>query len=467
MNDESPSSAGRFNYKSSGTIEQLDAAISQLTLHMNTVEYRLLRLVREFDDRLGWAKWSFPSCAAWLAWRCGIGLSAAREKVRVAHALRDLRVISKAFEKGRVSYSKVRALTRAATEATEEELLEYAFTATAVQVEERCRQIRNVRAESVEEARRAWQRRSLSIYRNAARGTMTISVEVPLDAGEVVARALDKAVQSGDVAAGPEFGGDGWHAQQADALITIARTYLARGRAERAPTATSVEGSSVTAPAGACRRGASMPDHYQVVVHVDEAALRGGAGRSELPVETVKRLACDASVVVVTEDDSGDPLSIGRRRRIVPAALRRALWSRDRGCTFPGCGNTGYMEAHHLRHWAEGGETSLENTALLCSHHHRLVHEGGLRMRRSSGGEIVFHLADGSVIPPCGYRTEDAAPDPIVLDTEYSSAEAWLAALIRKKLHPAGSVREESPVYRIDPQGSSFAYSTAAIASAT
>jgi hypothetical protein len=96
-------------------------------------------LVREFDDRMGWAKWGFPSCADWLSWRCQISLSAAREKVRTAQALRDLPAISLAFREGRLSYSKVRALTRVAALHGEDALLRYALDATAPQVEERCR----------------------------------------------------------------------------------------------------------------------------------------------------------------------------------------------------------------------------------------------------------------------------------------------------------------------------------------
>ena len=88
-------------------------------------------------------------CAEWLAWRCGISLSAAREKVRTAQALRTLPEISAAFADGRLSYSKVRALTRVAHIHDEDLLLAYALQATAAQVEERCRQIRNVTPESV------------------------------------------------------------------------------------------------------------------------------------------------------------------------------------------------------------------------------------------------------------------------------------------------------------------------------
>jgi hypothetical protein len=99
------------------------------------------------------------------------------------------------------------------------------------------------------------------------------------------------------------------------------------------------------------------------------------AARSDLPIETVRRLTCDGSLVTVVEDDHGTPLSVGRKQRTVSTALKRALWSRDRGCSFPGCHRSHYVDAHHIRHWAEGGETSLENLTLLCSYHHRLLHE--------------------------------------------------------------------------------------------
>jgi len=127
--DSSPSP---YDQKS---IDDLDRDICHLARQMNAESYRMLVLVREFDDRFGFAKWSFKSCAEWLAWRCGISLSAAREKVRAAQALRTLPVISAAFADGRLSYSKVRALTRVAHTHDEDLLLAYALEATAAQVD--------------------------------------------------------------------------------------------------------------------------------------------------------------------------------------------------------------------------------------------------------------------------------------------------------------------------------------------
>ncbi len=421
------------------SIEDLDAAICRLSRDVNVAHYRLLVMIREFDDRFGWAKWGLRNCSEWLAWRCGITLSAAREKVRTAQALRRLPQISRSFAEGHLSYSKVRALTRAADEHSEDVLLAYALTATATQVEERCRQMRNVRTESTEQARRTWARRTLSAWPNAERGTMTLTMEVPFEVGEIVTQAIDRAIEAGQAANGPEFEEVSWHTQQADALVAVARAYL-DGAA-----------SSDGAPS-------SSADHYQVVVHVDETALSGGAGRSDLPIETVKRLTCDGSLVTVIENGTGEPLNIGRKRRSVPPAIRRALWSRDRGCSFPGCHNTRFIDAHHIHHWSAGGETSLDNLVLLCGHHHRLVHEGGYCIRRDAEGQVYFQRGDGRVIPRCGYDAEDARPDPVNL--EDTSAEGWLAALV-KRPKPSAEVRDAVGTYAIRRGGVSCVLSGA------
>jgi Domain of unknown function (DUF222)/HNH endonuclease len=445
------------------SIDDLDREILRLARQMNAETYRMLLLVRDFDDRFGFAKWGFPSCADWLAWRCSLSLSAAREKVRSAQALRALPAISAAFADGRLSYSKVRVLTRVAANHDEDLLLAYALDATASQVEERCRQIRNVEPESVDAARRAWERRSLTLFRDRARGVVRITVELPEAEGELVGRAIESAVAAGDAALGVEFASnpersaDAWRAQQADALVAIMKGYLAgddsacaqlhepmcRPPSHETPSA---EGEARAAGDGQSDRGAqervatnrsrgsrstSTADHYQVVVHVDESALRGGVGRSDLPIETVKRLCCDGSLITVVEDGRGTPLDVGRKQRTVPTALRRALWSRDRGCSFPGCRHARYVDAHHIHHWINGGETSLENLTLLCTHHHTLLHEGGLTIHRDSNGGLYFRRPDGRVIPRSGYRAEDMLDEVAVpLPGENPSAEARMAAIV-------------------------------------
>jgi hypothetical protein len=382
------------------SIDELDLAICGLVRQMNAESYRMLVLVREFDDRFGFAKWMYKTCAEWLSWRCGISLSAAREKVRTAQALRHLPAISAAFAEGRLSYTKVRALTRVAGGHDEDLLLAYALGASAPAVEERCRQIRNTRPESVHDARRAWERRSLTVWRDEARGTLRLTVELPIAEGELISRAIDCAVAAGEVAIGVEpdaFAespkGVAWQAQQADALVAVVKAYLDGG--------------------GAADEKSSAAERYQVVVHVDEQSLRGGAGRADLPIDTIKRLCCDGSLVTVVESADGTPLDVGRKQRTISTPLKRALHARDRGCTFPGCHRKHYLDAHHLEHWVNGGETTRENLTLLCAYHHRLLHEGGFRVERQADGALRFTRADGRTIPRYGYCVDDFTDDDV------------------------------------------------------
>jgi hypothetical protein len=124
-----------------------------------------------------------------------------------------------------------------------------------------------------------------------------------------------------------------------------------------------------------------------------------------LPAETARRLACDASFVRIIETANGEPLDIGRKTRSIPPAIRRALTARDRGCRFPGCTHTQFVDAHHVKHWAQGGETKTSNLLLLCRFHHRLVHEGGIVIQRLDDGALRF-------LRPNGRAFEPAAPLP-------------------------------------------------------
>jgi hypothetical protein len=121
-------------------------------------------------------------------------------------------------------------------------------------------------------------------------------------------------------------------------------------------------------------------------------------------VETVRRLACDASIVGVIETEEGEPLNVGRKTRGIPPALRRALNARDRGCRFPGCSNTRYVDAHHVHHWAKGGETKLSNLVQLCRFHHRQVHEGRVVVQVLDDGALRF-------VRPDGESFDSVAPD--------------------------------------------------------
>jgi 5-methylcytosine-specific restriction endonuclease McrA len=139
---------------------------------------------------------------------------------------------------------------------------------------------------------------------------------------------------------------------------------------------------------------------------VDAAVLADPdqAGQSVLedgprvPAGTSQRLACDASRVVMRHDEDGQVVEVGARTRTIPPALRRALHHRDRSCRFPGC-TVRIGQGHHVRHWAQGGPTTLSNLALLCRRHHRAVHEEGYQIERLPDGALQFRRPNGWLVP--------------------------------------------------------------------
>ena len=151
---------------------------------------------------------------------------------------------------------------------------------------------------------------------------------------------------------------------------------------------------------------------------MDQSALANGNGRSSLPIESVKRLCCDGHTVILGKDENGEPLSIGRRSRTVPQAIKRALRAKDKGCRFPGCHHTRFVDAHHVEHWSNGGETSLDNLMLLCSRHHKLIHEGGFTIERDYQNHWFFKRPDGLAVPNSGYSAKDTSDEDIGIEND-------------------------------------------------
>ncbi len=364
------------------SLSELERQITELAGHLNAANYRWLCLIEEFDRRGGWSDGALHSCAHWLNFKCGLNLGAAREKVRVAHALVKLPKIAAAMEQGKVSYSKVRALTRVAVEATEDFLLTIALHGTAHHVERLVRYYR--RAKEVEElAREARQHENRRFsYWYDSDGGLVFKGYLPALGGAALIKALETAVQAlppVHIEARSSASPANFPTRRADALALIAEQFLERGAQEL-----------------------STADRYQVVVHVDEQTLRENApGRCEveqgpsLPAETVRRIACDASLIRITENEQGEVLDVGRKTRTLPAALRRALSTRDEGCRFPGCTHRTYVDAHHIRHWAHGGQTKLTNLVTLCRFHHRYVHEQHVSFEPQANGAWRFVRANG------------------------------------------------------------------------
>ena len=390
----------------------LEARMTELWANLGAGAYRFLLLVAEYDRTKGYERHGLVHCAQWLNWMCGIDTATAREKVRVARALEHLPEISALFAKGELSYSKVRALTRVATPATESGLVNIALHGTASHVEKIVRKYRwTERRDAGKLAQQRHLDRQLSYFFEG--DDFVIHGRLPPEVGMLVRKALEAAgdLLRASAADSPEQRvahqtAGAWQlayrdmsagAKCADALRLLAETFLANpaGEPEFAPNA----------------------ERHQVVVHIDQAVLQNTvevddseAHRCELhdgpalALDTARRLACDAAVVGIVEGRDGTPLDIGRKTRIIPPAIQRALRSRDGGCRFPGCDRTRFTHGHHVRHWADRGETKLANLVTLCGFHHTLVHEGGFGVSATDDGLFVFTRPDGTRIPDAGRR---------------------------------------------------------------
>jgi hypothetical protein len=350
------------------SFDELEDELASLAAHLSAGICRWLELVAEIDRR---GKLVACTTAQWLAWRCGLSPRTAREHVRVARSLVELPLIREAFSRGQLSYAKVRALCRVAAAKNEPALLALALELTASQLERALRAYRRVTSE---EAAAVQEDAYLDCYFDED-GSLVLRGRLAPEDGALFLRALELAF-----AQLREGGSAEPRPTKADALAAMADSALS----------------------GSPRSGG---ERTQVVVHVDETALagasEGGCELDEGPAlspETARRLGCDASVVELHERD-GEPLSVGRKTRSIPPALRRALARRDRGCRFPGCEHHRFVDAHHVRHWAQGGETSLDNLVLLCRRHHRQVHEGGYSLERLPGGRLRFRYTWGGQIP--------------------------------------------------------------------
>ena len=383
-------------------LEELEEEITTLAAHIHAATHRLLTLIAEFDGRRGWELGGHRSCAHWLSFRTGIDLGAAREKVRAARALEVLPETSASMARGELSFSKVRALTRVATEANERELLELARGCSTAQLERMVRGFRRgSRADEAALEREGQENRALSVFPDED-GMYVVKGRLPAEVGALLMRAVEAASdalyrEKRKEPEEPKERGSRLEVEtlkaaaqrRADALGLLAERALAAGFGSRE---TAGRDRQEEAPISGTRA-----ERFQVVLHVEAETLRaeGEPGRSELEdgtrvsAETSRRLSCDAGLVRVRHSPDGSILDVGRKSRTISPALRRALEVRDQGCRFPGCGLR-FTEGHHVKHWAEGGETSLGNTLLLCRHHHRLVHEERWTVDWWGPGRAVF-----------------------------------------------------------------------------
>jgi hypothetical protein len=369
------------------TTEQLEHQITSLAGQLAATTCQWLQLIGEFDRREAWASWGCRSAAHWRSWQCGLSLRTGREHVRIAHALERLPHTTEVFERGELTYSKVKALTRIATPENEDELLGFALTATASQLD------RTVSAylRSTKDPKQSHDERYL--YVDSVDDMVDVRGRITPEVGALIESAVEAALGELPVDDGPA-GPPSVAQRRADALALICESFLAHG-AEARPS----------------------PEATMVVVHVDADAV----GAAELDdgtaihPETARRLSCDASAVAIIERD-GVPIGVGRKTRVPDTSTRRAVKARDGRCRWPGCSEARFVQVHHRRHWTQGGPTDLDNLVLLCWWHHHALHEGGFTID-----------GDGRVFRPGGTEVLDPAPEPAEPLTPTVRADAVMA----------------------------------------
>ncbi len=370
--------------------EPIDCTDEELILGIDAVNGRvcasqteLFRFIAEVDRRELWQDSGARDMAHWLVMRYGISYWKARRWIQASHALKGLPLIAKAFISGELGIDKVVELTRFATPETEAGLVVWAQGVSCGCIREKA----DLAHRSLEEAQEAEEARSLSWWYFEENSRFGLSAELPAAEGAVVAHALERLADQLPVMPG-EDGEWSVEARRADALVAVCSARIAKD---------------------------ADPDRATVVIHARVEELGGELHSCEIEggpaihPEMARRRACNGRIQTVIEDGTGLPVHVGRITREPPEWMLRQLRYRDRECTFPGCGARQFTQAHHIVWWDYGGRTDLDNLVLVCSFHHKLVHEYGWSLRRDRDGTVRWFHPDGT-----RYRAGPAIPEATV-----------------------------------------------------
>lgn len=395
-------------------LERVEAELCTLAGQIAAATGRFLHLLADFDARDGWAGWGVRSCAHWLSWRCGLDLRTAREYVRVSRALQGLPKVSAALAEGRISYSKVRAVSRVATPDNEDDLVHAALHNPAAHLDRLVRGLLTARREDDDPDPSPRPRNQVQ-WRWDDDGMLVLWGRLDAEDGARLLAGLARMDEERRRAERP----DSAHAVRDETGPRDGSAEPSWSTSGRAPgnlgpalvAAADLLCSEVEAPVFA--------PAADVVVHTDVESLRSSAGAvgERNPAEThgapariddgpavtsdlLQRLACDGRIQLSVDGPDGRTLDLGQKRRRPHHAQLQALWRRDRGCAHPGCDRTRFLHAHHVTPWAAGGRTDLDNLVLLCGEHHRHLHHGGFAIVSLGKQRFRFHGPRGGVRPP-------------------------------------------------------------------
>ena len=340
-------------------------------MQLGAAHRRFLELIAQADRERVWVDDGARDLAHWLWMRYGISDWKARRFIDAAHALPRLPQVASALANGSLGVDKVVELTRFATDETEDGLIEWAGRVSAARIRHEGDVLRRV---ETDEAAHDDEIRAVSwSYRDEGR-RFEMHAELPAAQGATIAQAIDRVATTIPPMPSERAGGPG-AARRADALVAICSAKL----------------------------GADPdPERATVVIHARAGQQAGVAPAAEIEgggvaqPSVLERLLCAARIETVHEDATGRVIGVGRITRVPPAWLLRQVRFRDAGCRFPGCGTRGFTQAHHIVFWRDGGGTDLSNLVLLCSWHHKLVHEYGWWIKGDAEAELRWYRPDGA-----------------------------------------------------------------------
>jgi Domain of unknown function (DUF222) len=348
---------------------------------------RIVLLAAELDRREGWRTEGATSLEAWLAERCRVSTATARAWAQVGARLSQLPRLAEGLSNGDVSFDQVRAVVEVARPETEHAFVAQASECSVRQLAELARS--EPHPQPTRTSEREHETRSVR-FNDTCR---TMTAQLPAEAYAEVRAGLEATARRI-----PSDGETRWDQRLADALVVSVRSGVRRS-GRPAPTAKRDSASA--------KEQEGVPSPYLVVAHVpletltdEESELAGELEhRGLIDAVVARRLACDATLVVALDDDVGHTMYEGRARRDPTPTQRRELWRRDRHCRFPGCRNATFVNPHHVRWWQrDRGKTDLDNLALLCEHHHGLVHSKAWRLEGDANGELRFVGPSGRVM---------------------------------------------------------------------
>ena len=365
--------------------EEVMALAAESARTMASESGLVVLLLGELDRREGWRVDGATSLEAWMVQRFGFSMTTARAYAHLATRLIDLPHLLAGLSAGDLSFDKVRAVVTVATPETDRDLCEHASTRSVIELTQLARASQPPPPPSSEADRN---RRSLR-FNDAFR---TVTAQLPSETYAEVRGCLEATAKRL-----PSDGQTRWDQRLCDALVATVR---------------------------AGGNGGRPPSPYTVVAHApidvlidDTSDLPGELERHGLiDAATVRRVACDATIIVAADDNVGHTMYEGRARRFPTEAQRREIMRRDRHCRFPGCGNVIFVNPHHIRWWKpHAGTTDLPNLVLLCEHHHHLVHSKHWSLSGNANDELSFVGPSGRVMtsrpsPLWTSRAGDARP---------------------------------------------------------